>query len=227
MQEQHTQGDLLCPVDGCRRGVPGKGFKRCYRLVNHLMASSQTRARGHDLGPDEAQCCADAVVDAVKVQRAAAAYALFVDAGMVVPSNLGGAPAGAAIPPATISDSTTMLSAAQWPPLPAPADMPDPFVTDAVEASSASHAATLDIDAGMHFDNFVCAARSGSLSDNEDLAAYVDAASPTDHLDTEDFVIDPSLLSPTGQGLEEDSNATSFIMDMDDEVESNTMVFDP
>lgn len=109
------------------------------------MASSQTRARGHDMGRDEAQCQADAVVDAVKAERAAAAHALFIAAGVTLPSNLAGTSVDAAV--ASAADDGTMMSPpGTWSSLPSMPDMPPSFLDDTAAAFSPSQATTLADD---------------------------------------------------------------------------------
>lgn len=78
----------------------------------------------------------------------------------------------------------------------------------------------------MTFDSLVDASPGGSLSTHEGLSGHVDAASLTDHPAIGDFVnVDPSLLS-TVHGLERDADATSFIMDMDDDVDTDNFNLD-
>ena len=192
VQEQHTQKDLLCPVNGCHLSVPGKGFKRWYRMVNHLMAPSHPRARGHDLKRDEAECRADAVADAVKAQRTAAALALFAAAGMAMPSRLDGTGPTAA--------TTTGIS--PWPSLPMLADSPAAISECPVDASQPTAATrgslthidatygitTLGDDVGMTFDGVIDPRLADCLSSHGRTATQGNAAVPMEHSTPEDFM---------------------------------------
>ena len=49
--------ELLCPKELCEKGLPGQGFHRKYRLVNHLMSANNNRfpLQGHGMTKGEAQ----------------------------------------------------------------------------------------------------------------------------------------------------------------------------
>ena len=53
----YLPAEMLCPKDLCAKSIPGQGFKREYRLVNHLMSANNNRfpGQGHGMTKGEAQ----------------------------------------------------------------------------------------------------------------------------------------------------------------------------